>query len=273
MDALNKSLTVSQLQSLTFSQLALNEKIKIKDAGRPVADIKIAQPAISNNKKYVRSFNPEWYNKKPWLCGCEVKNALFCFPCLLFSGEDAWTKSGFTNINKIKDKTDKHERSVKHKNNVVSLELLGKVNIKENLSEAYKLSIIEHNNKVRMNREILSKIIDCIEFCGDYEIPLRGHDETENSLNPGIFRGLINFAKKLDSDLKKHFDTCTVFKGISKTIQNELLECVLQVVRSEIKREIKEASFIAVMADDTTDSSEQTQMVIVLRYLLNGNIF
>ena len=262
MDPLNSSLTVSQLQSITFSQLTLLEQIKIKNAGRPMADIRIAQPAISNNKKYVRYFNAEWYNKKQWLCGCEIKNALFCFPCLLFSGEEIWTESGFTNLNKIKDKTEKHERSMTHMNNVISLEFLGKVNNKEDLSEAFKLSVTEHNNKVRMNREILSKVIDCIKFCGDYEIPLR---ETEDSL--------INISAKLGSDLKKHFDTSTVFKGVSKTIHSELLDCVLLIVRSEIKREIKEASFIAVMVDDTTDASEQTQMVIVLRYVLNRKVF
>jgi hypothetical protein len=39
--------------------------------------------------------------------------------------------------------------------------------IKEKLFEAYRLSINEHNIKVKKNREILSKIIDCIFFCGN----------------------------------------------------------------------------------------------------------
>ncbi|CAL1530206.1 unnamed protein product, partial [Lymnaea stagnalis] len=160
----------------------------------------ISQPGISNNKRYIRSFNSEWYQRKIWLCGCEVRNALFCFPCLLFGGDVMWTKDGFRNINKMKEKTEKHEKSKKHIENVVSLSLLGSVNIKEKLSEAYRLSIIEHNMKVTKNREILSKIIDCILFCGnfDIEIPLRGYDEKDDSINPGIFRGLVNFASKLD---------------------------------------------------------------------------
>jgi hypothetical protein len=75
------------------------------------------------------------------------------------------------------------------------------------LSEAYRLSINEHNIKVKKNREILSKIIDCIFFCGNFETPLRGHDEKDDSVNPGVFRGLVNFASKLDSDLKNHLKT------------------------------------------------------------------
>lgn len=264
--------TVSKLQELNFSQLSLHDKVAIKRGGRPLPDIQISQPGISNNKRYIRSFNSEWYQKKKWLCGCEVKNALFCFPCLLFGGDSTWSKDGFTNINKMKEKTEKHEKSKKHIDNAISLSLLGTVDIKERLSEAYRLSVNEHNRKVTKNREILSKIIDCIKFCGNFEIPLRGHDETDDSVNPGVFRGLINFASKLDPDLRNHLETNTVFKGVSKTIQNEILDCLLHIYYDQIKKEIKDASFLAVMADDTTDVSEHTQMVIVLRYMLNEEI-
>ena len=120
-------------------------------------DILISQPGISNNKKFIRSFNSEWYQWKSWLCGCEVKNALFCFPCLLFGGDVTWTKDGFRNINKMKEKTEKHEKSKKHIDNVVSLSLLETVSIKEKLSEAYRLSINEHNIKVKGTVKFCSK--------------------------------------------------------------------------------------------------------------------
>lgn len=222
-----ETLKVSEIKELNFPKLSLGEKVAIKSKGRPLPNIQIFQPGVSNKKQYVRSFNSEWYHRKNWLCGCEVKEALFCFPCLLFGGDPTWTKDGFRNINKMKEKTEKHENSKKHIENVISLSLLGSVDIKEKLSEAYRFSIIEHNRRVSKNREILSKIIDCITFCGNFEIPLRGHDETEDSYNPGVFRGLINFASKLDPDLKKHLETSTVFKGVSKTIQNEILDCLL----------------------------------------------
>lgn len=128
----------------------------------------------------------------------------------------------------MKDRTEKHEKSKKHVDNVVSLSILGTVNIKEKLSEAYRLSINHHNMNVKKNREILSKIIDCIFFCGNFETSLRGHDEKDDSVNPSVFRGLINFASKLDPDLKHHLETSSVFKGVSKIIQNDILDCLLQ---------------------------------------------
>lgn len=150
-----------------------------------------------SNKKYIRSFNSEWYQRKKWLCGCEVKNTLFCLPYLLFGGDVTWIKDGFRNINKLKDKTEKHEKPKSYVENVISMSLLGNVHIKEKLNEGYRLSVNEHNIKVKKNREILSKIIDCIFFCGDFEIPLLRHHH-DDSENPELFRGLIFYTSKLN---------------------------------------------------------------------------
>ena len=251
--------------------MSLREKVAVKKRGRSTLDIQISQPGISNNKKYIRSFHFEWYQWKSWLWGCEVKNALFCFPRLLFGGDATSTKDGFRSINKMKEKTEKHENLKKPIDNVVSPSLLGTANIKEKLSNAYRHSVSKHNTKVKKNHEMLSKIIDCIIFCGNFETPLRGHDKKDDSVNPGVFRGLINFASKFDPDL----ETSTVFKGVSKTIQTEILDCLLQIwaYHEEIRTEIRKTFFVAVMADDTANASEHTQTVIVLLYELNGEIF
>jgi len=44
------------------------------------------------------------------------------------------------------------------------------------------------------------------------EISPRATDENLDSENAVIFRGLRNFAAKLDSDLGKHLESSTVFK-------------------------------------------------------------
>jgi hypothetical protein len=103
------------------------------------------------------------------------------------------------------------------------------------------------------------KIIDCIKFCGKFELPLRGHDESSDSANPSVFWGLLEFAGKLDENLKSHFETVTVFIGNSKTIQNELLDCILEVCWAKIAAEIGRANFLAVV-------SEKTQEVVVFHY-------
>lgn len=261
---------VKYLQNINFSQLTLNEKTEIKARGRPTPVLSIQQNSTSRNKEYTRQFNISVYQKCEWLCGCDEANALFCFPCLLFGGDSAWTKSGVTDLRHLPQKIVKHEQSAKHMNNMINLSLLGKVNIAAQIDTAYKLSVAKHNEQVRKNRGVLSKIINCVKFCGKFELPLRGHDETTSSKNPGVFRGLVDFACELDSSLDAHLKTATFFKGTSKTIQNELLESMLEICKNKIKEEVKNANYLAVMCDETTDIYDKTQMVIVLRYELQG---
>ncbi len=94
-----------------------------------------------------------------------------CFPCLLFGGESEWTTNGISKLKNIQPKIIKHQHSQKHLNNVVSLFFLGKVNITNQLSEGHRQSIDRHNELVKINRAMLSKIIDCILFCSKFELP------------------------------------------------------------------------------------------------------
>ncbi|CAH2009428.1 unnamed protein product [Acanthoscelides obtectus] len=138
-------------------------------------------------------------------------------------------------------------------NNVFSFSILGKLNIRTQLNSAYRNDLIKHNNQVDKNRYVLNKIINCIRFCGAFELALRGHDEKENSENRGIFKELVNFSAELDNELKVHIQSAKLFKGTSKTTQNELLECMLDVYHEEVKKEIANSPFVAVIADETTD--------------------
>ena len=94
---------------------------------------------------------------------------------------------------------------------------------------------------------------------------MRGPNEKADSDNPGVFLGLVDFAATLDSVLTKHLETATVVKGTSKTVQNELLDIMLDTCKDIIKREIKESDFLAVISDDTTDVSNYSQNVVVFR--------
>jgi hypothetical protein len=88
------------------------------------------------------------------MCGCDVKNALFCFPCLLFGGDATWTKTGVTDLGHLPEKTKKHERSVKHTRNVIDLAMLGKEKIATHLSEAYRSCINKRNEEVKRRSHV-----------------------------------------------------------------------------------------------------------------------
>jgi hypothetical protein len=186
------------------------------------------------------------------------------------SGDKNWSQNGINDLAHLNNKMSTHIKSTLHLNAHLNLKLLGKQDIRQQLSNAFRLSIQKHDETVTNNRYILSKIIDCIKFCGAFELALRGHNEKSDSENPGIFRGLINFSSELDNTLKLHLEQSTVFKGLSKIIQNEMLECMLFVIRQNIKNEIKNADFFSVISDETTDVSAQFQMSIIFRYILSN---
>lgn len=262
--------SVGALLRTPFSTLSYDDKLKVKQLGRPVPKLNIVYKQQSTKVDRWRKFNPEVYKKNKWLCGCDEKNAFFCFPCVLFRGDCSWSKDGVTDLIHLNDKIKNHEKSKEHMNAVMSLSMLGKVNIQTQLSSHYQQSIEKHNEKVNKNRYILNLIINCIRFCGAFELALRGHKESEDSENRGIFRELINFSAQLDNELKEHLNKSSAFTGTSKTIQNDLLECMLKVYHDEVTKEINNADYTAVIADDTTDVSCQFQLVMLMRYIIGG---
>ena len=108
----------------------------------------------------------------------------------------------------------------------------------------------------------MPKLIDLIKFCGKFELPLRGHDKSPSSANPGEFRGIVDLVCEFDLSLKWHMKSNVLFKGISKTIQNDISTAILQVCKEEITKEIKPAEFLAIMTDETTDIAEKSQVIV-----------
>ncbi|XP_072014887.1 zinc finger MYM-type protein 1-like [Amphiura filiformis] len=265
----------SSTEQITLERLhggCLETRLEIKRLGRHrPEELEITQKGKSQNRTFQAN---TWFDREPWLTACPEKKALFCFPCILFGsgGAGAWTKSGITDLQHLSDRVKSHKNSTGHKTCCLQLKMMGNVDIGTQLDDGYRHAIRRHNQTVDKNRHILGKIIDCIKFCGGFELALRGHDETEDSSNPGVFRGLVDFVAEIDNIMADHLEHSTIFKGTSKTIQNELLDTMYEVYLDEMKNEIKQANFISIQADETTDVSCKCQMVTVLRYTLNGQI-
>jgi hypothetical protein len=75
-----------------------------------------------------------------------------------------------------------------------------------------------------------------VKFCGAFELALRGHDESEQADNPGIFCGLIDFASGIENAVKEHTQNSAMFKHTYETIQNKPLDCMLKIYQQMIKK-------------------------------------
>lgn len=70
------------------------------------------------------------------------------------------------------------------------------------------------------------------------------------------------------ADIQEHYKIIsTVFAGNSKTIQNEIVDCISQYIDEYVKNEIDECKFFSVQVDDSTDIAQKSQCSIILRYV------
>ncbi|XP_072377882.1 zinc finger MYM-type protein 1-like [Diabrotica undecimpunctata] len=268
---IHKDWSIDDWRKVCYCEYFTIFRRKIKSAGRPKPNLLISKVTKCKSRDYKRSFKIEIYEKTDWFCGCATTNTLYCFSCLLFGDEESeWTKYGIKDLVHLSEKIKKHQHSKSHISAKLGFNLLGKQDIRQQLNSAYRLNISKHNEQIKNNRYVLSKIINCVKFCGAFELALRGHDERKDSINPGIFRGLINFSAELDLALKDHLQQATVFKGTSKDIQNDLLDCMLSVCQAHIKKEIAASKFVSIVSDETSEISNIFQMVIVYRYTLQN---
>jgi hypothetical protein len=75
------------------------------------------------------------------------------------------------------------------------------------------------------------------------ELAFRGNDESVHSDNEGNFKELAKFAATLDEHLNKFIDPSLsrVFTELSKTIQNDLIDSVTNILMKTIYDEINSA--------------------------------
>nr|XP_060615458.1 uncharacterized protein LOC132765241 isoform X1 [Anolis sagrei ordinatus]XP_060615459.1 uncharacterized protein LOC132765241 isoform X1 [Anolis sagrei ordinatus]XP_060615460.1 uncharacterized protein LOC132765241 isoform X1 [Anolis sagrei ordinatus] len=264
--------SVEALQQTPFWRRSLADQLQVIEMGPERPPLMLQQSGCDRGKEYTRRFSAKWYDRKEWLCGSAAKDALFCFPCLLSVGGTTWTQTGVRDLKHLADKIKKHEESKSHMDNCVKLAKLSKNSVVQ-LGEDDLASIKKHNQEVENNRykiwvvvESISNIIDSIPFCDAFELGLSDQDETEDSMNLDMFGGQLNPVAPIDLVMELHMQNSSVLRDLSKTTQNEVLDCMSKVVKDYIKQQVKSAHFVAMEVAHISVSSH-SQMALTFRYI------
>ena len=123
------------------------------------------------------------------------------------------------------------------------------------------------------NRKYVVALMEGILYCSQQGIALRGHNESDDSLNYGNFKSLMVLLSRHSQGVSRHFqDYSRSATWLSPSFQNEIIQFLADQVQTIIKKQIQKAKYFTVLADETKDISKREQLAIVFRYIHNFKI-
>ncbi|KAI6648802.1 Zinc finger MYM-type protein 1-like [Oopsacas minuta] len=233
------------------------------------------QPSIIFPKNEAgRHFSTHWYAQFSWIEYSKELDAIFCQPCRLFGGSTAeatFSTKGLCDWRKLGDKCRKHDSSVCHMAAVETQKVWAIHQIIGTVDK--QLDPNFRNEKfIDDNRKHLMTVLDIITFCAKQDIPLRGDDESDQSLNKGNFLEILELLGKYDSNVTKRIESLPGnAKMLSPDIQNDLFTSLASVLLDYVS-EVEIASCYAILADEVKDASKKELLVASLRYIHKGNV-
>lgn len=229
-----------------------------------------------------RSFQHSWLKKYKGLVYSPTLNGGICIYCALFAKnmEAVLVSKPYTkNYHKAssiladhfvgKDGKGKnyHVVAMGHAENFIS--------VVAGSQQPVNVQLNKHAQaKIEQNKEKLKSIVKTVVFCGKQNVPLRGHRDDSQYLsdtkhNSGNFQKLLEFRIDAgDKVLQEHLQTaskCATYR--SKTTQNELIHICGEFIRNKIIKEVEQARFYSISADEVADQANHEQLSLVLRFV------
>lgn len=223
-----------------------------------------------------RSCQYQYFIDNPWFAYSKMEDGIFCLPCVLFASKDDLGQFVCQKFNTWSKKTRKfaeHNSNKYHKLALVRTEALKSSISQPRTSIDNRLKQIS-SSAIGKNRYVIKCLADTILMCGQQSIALRGHrdDGTADSCNKGNFLAILSYGIRSGNvALEKHLKEApknAIYT--SKTIQNDLIDCIGDHIRAKIIGEVKGAKWYSILCDEATDHSNKEQVSVVLRFV-DGN--
>ena len=159
---------------------------------------------------------------------------------------------GFQNYKKAVERFQIHERAECHR------EAKTKLCLGEAPSIVEQLSLQADKTKAE-NRKMLLKLVSSLKFLLRQGLAIRGHSESE-----GILFQLLFLRGEDDPPLRRWLQQQ---QYMSHGITNEIIMLLGNVVLRQLLNCIREATWFAVLADETADISNQEQLSLSIRWV------
>ncbi|KAL4085299.1 hypothetical protein QTP88_027158 [Uroleucon formosanum] len=223
-----------------------------------------------------RHFSKQWFKSFAWLEYSILEDAVYCFPCRLFSkhfdNQTKFISLGFKNWKKATFSDSglkKHDKSQDHKNCYVMW--VSYKNMKTKSIPSVSAQINEgHLKLIRKNRKYIKCIASVLLYTGTQCIAQRGDYESVKSLNCGNFLELLHLIDEQCEVVGQ--DVPQNAKYTSPQIQNEMISIFNQIILEKISFELQSCNYFALIVDETKDKSKTEQLSVVVRYYIQGSI-
>ncbi|KAF3844362.1 hypothetical protein F7725_007525, partial [Dissostichus mawsoni] len=178
-----------------------------------------------------RSFKADWYKIHPWLEYSKMSDSAHCYACRHFSPLNS-TDTVFDSPSGLKNWKKRggfaiHAKSERHTQAMI----------------AWKLPESSRKSGIYKNHSRSDAT-----YC-DKNIAQRGHNESAGSDNKGNFMAILETIANHDKAVKERLTSIHNAKYTSKIIQNEVLGCLADMVRSKITDEVENSEVFSIMAD------------------------
>lgn len=258
------------INPLSSNRLEFNERIG-KGPYRPILEIFPRQKQGS----CMRSFQKSWYDLYDWLEYSPAADAAFCFPCRCFSGNEnnssqlelTFSTTGFKGWYRALHMFKRHNLSKAHINSTKSLVHFKNSKSIDEIIDINKTVCLKTREAERLkNRKLMERLVDITICLAKGGRPFRGHDESINSHQKGLFREFIQVLSKYDVVLKDHIDFGPKnAQYTSNRIQNDIIFSIHNVLKKKIYNSLNQ-SYISIIADETSDVGHHEQLSIVIRH-------
>ena len=240
---------------------------------------------VCGNRKE-SSCQKKWFNlqnddDRKWLRYSPTLDSLFCLYCLMFpynSGQDSnlSSKVGLSSWPSATSKLKLHINNNGHKK---ALEQI--LHIKQTMKDPTKAINVMMNKAqselIKRNRAQLIPIIASVIYLGRQGLAFRGHRDDSKYLsdpnnNPGNFQALLGLLQDQSPEVRSLFDDAPRNATYhSKTIQNQIIDVIGDMIAERIIKEVKNAQFFSILADEASDISNKEQLSLVLRFVDENN--
>lgn len=248
------------------------ERILAKDKPRPqltnLRSMNVNATSNGLNLESSTTFDVSIYDRIEWMTACDIRQSLFCWPCLLFSSETTpWNDGGILESSHLPYIIRFHEKKYSH----IAAMLYWKLSRKQ-LNLQTSVDAISQNELIKRNREIFKRIVHVVCSLLIQQQPPPSGSGYKNQLNIEDCLESMSLIREYDALQCSIIDSALHVIEFKPGIVNDVVDSINGVMKDSIQKELHSSSFVSVIISEHLNDNTKSRISTILRYLKEGKV-